>query len=148
MTKEEKRAAKREKRSKFLTRMVDEFKKIGFIITVVFCMSIVIWCMTLYTISLVSAESTIIPSVASALQIIVSVAFGIIGTAFTVYCNAATKEKKSLNDNGLVKGSDGAIKKAVTTVGEIVSSVTGSKTSSEDSEDSDEIPISSCENKK
>jgi len=132
---EEQRDERRKKRSAFLTRMVDEFKKVGFISTFVFCVTVVAWCMVLYTISLVSSVFTIIPSVATALQIISVTAFGIIGTAFAFYCNATSKEKKSLNDNGLVKTAGGAIQKIISAVVPTVSGTT--KTESED-EDSDE----------
>lgn len=126
--------ARREKRSAFRSRMVDEFKKIGFVATFVFCIIIITWCMVLYTISLVSSESTIIAAVALGLQIVSVTAFGIIGTAFAVYCKATTKEKESLNNNGMVKNSDGTISKIAQTVSTIVGGVTGnsSKTDSDD----------------
>ena len=101
--KEELKCARREKRSAFLSRLVDEFKKIGFIATFVFCVIVITWCLTLYTISLVSPTSTIIAAVATGLQIISVTAFGIIGTAFAFYCTSATKEKTSLNNNNMVQ---------------------------------------------
>jgi len=100
------KAEKREKRSAFLSRMVDEFKKIGFIWTVIFCMGAIVWCLILYT------KGVTTPG----LQVVASVAFGIIGTAFTVYCNAASKDKDSLNKNGLTKGKDGSIVSMISTV--------------------------------
>lgn len=124
---EAQRAELRAKRSAFLTRMVDEFKKVGFIVTFVFCVVIIVWCMVLYTISLVSPESAIIPAVASALQIVASVSFGIIGTAFTVYCSATAKEKKSLNDNDIVKNKDGTFSKLVNAVTSVASNIVSSK---------------------
>lgn len=108
------KAEKREKRSAFLSRMVDEFKKIGFIWTVVFCMGTIVWCMILYTKGITTPG----------LQVVASVAFGIIGTAFTVYCNAASKDKDSLNKNGLTKGKDGSIVGIISTV---VDAVTNKK---------------------
>ena len=123
-----KKIARREKRSAFLSRMVDEFKKVGFIATFVFCVIVITWCMTLYTVSLVCVELTILPSVATALQIISVTAFGIIGTAFAFYCKAASDDKKSLNDNGLVKGKDGVIQKAAEAVPTIIKTVTGNTT--------------------
>lgn len=117
---DEQRAARREKRqekrSALLTRMVDEFKKVGFIATFVFCVIIISWCMTLFTISLVCSEASMIPSVATALQIIVIAAFGIIGSAFAFYCKAASNDKDSLNNNGLTKNKDGTISKIISTV--------------------------------
>lgn len=136
MTKEEKRAARREKRSKFLTRMVDEFKKVVLILVFPLFAGVIIWCMVLYTLD--SAVSPTIPIAA----------MGFLSGAYFAYCQSASKDKDSLNKNGLIKTADGEIKKAVSTVGEIVSSVTGSGASSEEDEDSDEIPISSCNNKK
>lgn len=137
MTKEEKRAARREKRSKFLTRMVDEFKKVVLILVFPLFAGVIIWCMVLYTL-----DSVVSPTIPIA-------AMGFLSGAYFVYCQSASKDKDSLNKNGLIKTADGAIKKAVTTVGEIVSSVTGTaKVTNEDQEDSDETPISTCEKKK
>lgn len=133
------KVARREKRSAFLSRMVDEFKKVGFIATFVFCIIVITWCMTLYTLSLVCTELTIIPSVATALQIISVTAFGIIGTAFAFYCNAASRDKDSLNKNGLIKGKDGVIQKAAESVSTIIKTVTGNTatttTASDESDD-------------
>ena len=125
---------RREKRSAFRSRMVDEFKKVGFIATVVFCMSIIIWCMVLYTKSIVDSSSQIIASVASGLQIVASVAFGIIGTAFTAYCAASTSAKKSLNDNNMVKNKDGTFSKIVSTVVNAVTNATAKNDESDDGE--------------
>ena len=133
MTKEEKRAARREKRSKFLTRMVDEFKKIVLVLLFPLFSGVIIWSMILYT-----RDSAMSPTVPIA-------AMGFLSGAYFVYCSAASKDKDSLNKNGLIKTADGAIKKAVSAVGEIVSNVTGKATVvNEETEDSDEIPISSC----
>lgn len=132
--KETMKCARHEKRSEFLSRMVDEFKKVGFIATVVFCMAIIIWCMVLYTKSIVDPTSQIIASVASGLQIVASVAFGIIGTAFTAYCAASTSAKKSLNDNGMVKNKDGSFSKIVSTVVNAFSNSTA-KTMPDESDD-------------
>ena len=127
-----KKLARREKRSALLSRMVDEFKKIGFVSTFVFCVMVITWCMTLYTISLVSQNITIIPSVATALQIISVTAFGIIGTAFAFYCKAATDDKRSLNDNNMVKNKDGTFSKIASTV---VNAVTNATAKSDESDD-------------
>jgi hypothetical protein len=91
--------------------------------------------MVLYTMSLVSEAFTIIPSVATALQIISVTALGIVATAFAFYCNAASKEKKSLNDNGLMKTAGGAIQKIISAVSPVVG---GTKTESEDSDEKEE----------
>ena len=131
---EARKVARHDRRSEFLSRMVDEFKKVGFIATVVFCMSIIIWCMVLYTKSIVDSSSQIIASVASGLQIVASVAFGIIGTAFTAYCAASTSAKKSLNDNNMVKNKDGTFSKIVSTVVNAVTNATAKNDESDDGE--------------
>lgn len=113
-----KRAKRREKRSAFLSRFVDEFKKIGFICTVIFCMGAIVWCMILYTKGLTTPG----------LQVVASAAFVIIGTAFTVYCNAASKDKDSLNKNGLTKTSSGTIAKIVETVSTVAANFTSKQT--------------------
>ena len=124
---DEQRTARRDKRSAFRTRMVDEFKKVGFIGTFVFCVVVIAWCMTLYTISLVCPEASIIPSVATALQIIAVAAFGILGSAFAFYCKAASNDKESLNSNGLTKNKDGTISKIISTVASAAATFTATK---------------------
>lgn len=138
MTKEEKRAARREKRSKFLTRMVDEFKKIVLIVMFPTVVGFLAWEHSIYQ------NGGDVPS-----AIPVALISGLFGTIIT-YCISSYKEKDSLNKNGLIKGSDGVIKKAVSSVTSVVSGIisTPSSDDNEDSEDSDEIPISSCEDKK
>lgn len=122
------RCARREKRSAFLSRMMDEFKKIGFVATFVFCVIIITWCLVLYTISLVSTESSIIPAVATGLQIISVTAFGIIGSAFAFYCTSATKEKTSLNDNKMVKNKDGTFSKIAEAVSTVLNGASAKST--------------------
>jgi len=123
----EQRAERRQRRSAFLTRCVDEFKKVGFIATFVFCVGVIAGCMTLFAISLVSSESSMIPAVALALQNIAIVAFGIIATAFGFYCKSTTAEKTSLNDNSMVKNKDGTFSKLVSAVTSVVSNVVENK---------------------
>lgn len=120
------RAKRREKRSAFLSRFVDEFKKVGFIWTVIFCMIIIVWGMVLYT------KGVTTPGI----QVAISAAFVIIGTAFTVYCNAASRDKDSLNKNGLTKTSGGTIAKIVETVSTVAASL-APETSKENPGDDD-----------
>lgn len=131
-------AAKRLKRSAFRSRMVDEFKKIVIIALFPLFSGIAIWCMVLYTLSVTPTVSPTIPIAA----------MGFLSGAYFVYCSSASKDKDSLNKNGLVKGADGLIKNAASSVASIISSITTTAESTtkntEDSEDSDETPISSC----
>lgn len=113
--KEERKSKKRERISKFLTRMVDEFKKIGFIAIFFVCVGTIVWCMILYGKGTTPTVSPTIPCAA----------FTILGAAFTFYCKAASDDKKSLNSNGLTKSADGTITK-------IISSVINSATESND----------------
>lgn len=122
------RKKRREKRSAFLSRFVDEFKKIGFIGTVIFCMIVIVWGMVLYT------KGITTPGI----QVAISAAFVIIGTAFTVYCNAASRDKESLNKNGLTKTSSGTIAKIVETVSTVAANFT-SKTQKENPGDDDVV---------
>ena len=137
MTKEEQKAKKREERSKFRTRLVDEFKKIVLIALFPLFSGVVIASVVLYACG-------IEPSIPASIPI---AAMGFLSGAYFAYCTSATKEKDSLNKNGLIKDSDGVIKKAVSSVASFVSSVTSgaaTATEDEDTEDSDETPISSC----
>lgn len=97
------REKRREKRSAFLTRMVDEFKKVGFIAIFFVCVGTIVWCMILYG---KGVTPTVSPSIPCA-------AFTILGAAFTFYCNAASKDKDSMNKNGMQKNKDGTVTKAV-----------------------------------
>lgn len=129
------RAKRHEKHSAFLSRMVDEFKKVGFIGTFVFCVIVIVWCMALFTVSLISPEASIIPSVATALQIIAVTAFGILGSAFAFYCKAASGDKDSLNSNGLTKNKDGTISKIISTVASAAATFVTPKPSDTSGED-------------
>ena len=113
----ERKDNRRVARSAFLSRFVDEFKKVGFIWTVFFCMGIIVWGMALYT------KGVTTPGI----QVAISAAFVIIGTAFTVYCNAASRDKDSLNKNGLMKSSDGTISKIVAPIVEAAKTILTSK---------------------
>lgn len=131
-TAEQKAAIKeerREKRSKFLTRMVDEFKKVGFIAVFFVCVGTIVWSLVLYGMEITPTLSPTIPCAA----------FALLGTAFAFYCNAVAKEKDSLNKNGLVKDKGGVITKIAETVTPIVKTIINAATppSTED-EDSDE----------
>lgn len=120
------RTSRRAKRSAFWSRFVDEFKKVGFIGTVIFCMIIIVWGMVLYT------KGNTTPGI----QVAMTAAFAIIGTAFTVYCNAASRDKDSLNKNGLAKTSSGTIAKIVETVSTVSANLT-TKTKTENPGDDD-----------
>lgn len=114
--KEELKCARREKRSAFLSRMVDEFKKIVLIALFPLFAGTIIWCLVLYTLKVTPSVSPTIPIAA----------MGFLSGAYFVYCSSAAKEKDSLNKNGLVKGKDGVISKAAEAVSTIIKSVTGS----------------------
>lgn len=116
--KAELKLVRREKRSAFRSRMVDEFKKIVLIALFPLFSGIIIWCMVLYTLKTTPSVSPTIPIAA----------MGFLSGAYFVYCSSAAKEKDSLNKNGLVKGKDGVIQKAAETVSTIIKTVTGNTT--------------------
>ncbi len=99
----EQREARRERRSAFLTRMVDEFKKVGFIAIFFVCVGAIVWCLILYGKGVTPTVSPTIPCAA----------FTILGAAFTFYCKAASDDKKSLNSSGLTKNKDGTISRII-----------------------------------
>lgn len=130
--KETLRCARREKRSAFLSRMVDEFKKIVLIALFPLFAGTIIWCLVLYTLKTTPSVSPTIPIAA----------MGFLSGAYFVYCSSAAKEKDSLNKNGLVKGKDGVIAKAAEAVSTIIKTVTGNTTTTtttatDDSDDSE-----------
>ena len=130
--KEELKCARREKRSAFLSRMVDEFKKIVLIALFPLFAGTIIWCLVLYTLKVTPTVSPTIPIAA----------MGFLSGAYFVYCSSAAKEKDSLNKNGLVKGKDGVIAKAAEAVSTIIKTVTGNTTTTtttatDDSDDSE-----------
>ena len=118
--------------------MVDEFKKIVLIVMFPTVVGFLAWEHSIYQCG------GDIPS-----AIPVALITGLFGTIIT-YCISSYKEKDSLNKHGLSKGPDGVIQKVVTSVANIVSGAISapSADNDEDTEDSDETPISSCETKK
>ena len=130
LTSEEKeaiRCARREKRSAFLSRMVDEFKKIVLIALFPVFVGTIIWSMILYTNGTTPTVSPTIP--------IAAMTF--LSGAYFVYCSSAAKEKDSLNKNGLIKGKDGVIQKAAEAVSTIIKTVTGNTTTTTTTESDD-----------
>ena len=116
--KAELKLVRREKRSAFLSRMVDEFKKIILIVMYPTVVGFLIWEHIIY------AKGTT-PTFPSAIT--VALITGMFGTIIA-YCITSYKEKDSLNKNGLVKGKDGVIQKAAETVSTIIKTVTGNTT--------------------
>jgi hypothetical protein len=112
---EEQKRARREKRAAALSRFVDEFKKIGFFAVFIVCV-------------LTLATGFVLLGLGVAVPVAIFVtALGVIGGDFFVYCNASTREKESLNKNGLAKTSDGKIAKIVDTVTGVVEKIIDSK---------------------
>lgn len=126
--KEELKRARREKRSAFLSRMVDEFKKIVLIALFPLFAGTIIWCLVLYTLKVTPTVSPTIPIAA----------MGFLSGAYFVYCSSAAKEKDSLNKNGLVKGKDGVISKAAETVSTIIKTATGNTTTTTTNQSDDD----------
>lgn len=116
--KEALKCARREKRSAFLSRMVDEFKKIILIVMYPTVVGFLIWEHIIYA----KGTTPVFPS-----EITVALITGMFGTIIA-YCIASYKEKDSLNKNGLVKGKDGIIQKAAEAVPTIIKTVTGNTT--------------------
>ena len=126
--KEALKSARREKRSAFLSRMVDEFKKIVLIALFPLFAGTIIWCLVLYTLKVTPSVSPTIPIAA----------MGFLSGAYFVYCSSAAKEKDSLNKNGLVKGKDGVISKAAETVSTIIKTATGNTTTTTTNQSDDD----------
>lgn len=130
LSKEEKetlRCAKREKRSAFLSRLVDEFKKIMVIYATFFVTGFLVWEHIIYA-------QGVTPAFPSAVTVaLVSGYF----TVIVAYCFAAYAEKNSLNKAGLVKDKNGVIAKATEAVSTIVKTVTGNTTGTDDLDDSE-----------
>ena len=125
LTDEQKEAlklVKHEKRSAFLSRMVDEFKKIVLIATFFVVVGFLVWEHIIY------ANGTT-PAFPPTVSIALITAF--FGTYLT-YCMSSTALKKSLNDNGMVKNKDGTFSKIVSTV---VNAVTNATAKSDESDD-------------
>lgn len=123
--KKQRKAERREKRSEFLSRMVDEFKKVVLIALFPLFAGTIVWCLVLYAMGVTPTVSPTIPIAA----------MGFLSGAYFVYCSSASKEKDSLNKNGFVKGKDGVIAKATETVASIIKAATG--TTASESDDSD-----------
>jgi len=112
--KEALKCARREKRSAFLSRMVDEFKKIVLIATFFVVVGFLVWEHIIY------ANGTT-PAFPPTVSIALITAF--FGTYLT-YCMSSTALKKSLNDNGMVKNKDGSFSKIISTVVNAVNNAT------------------------
>ena len=94
---------RREARSRFLSRMVDEFKKVAFIAIFFVLVGGIVWYFIL------ADKGTV-------LNYLLPLGFaGSLVSIFGVYAAASTSEKKSLNKNGLGKKKDGVIAKIVDT---------------------------------
>lgn len=125
--KKQRKAERREKRSEFLSRMVDEFKKVVLIALFPLFAGTIIWCLVLYAMGVTPTVSPTIPISA----------MGFLSGAYFVYCSSASKEKDSLNKNGFVKGKDGVISKAAEAVSTIIKTVTGNTTTTTTTESDD-----------
>lgn len=120
--KEELKRARRTKRSAFLSRMVDEFKKIILIVMYPTVVGFLVWEHIIY------AKGTT-PTFPSAIT--VALITGMFGTIIA-YCITSYKEKDSLNKNNMVKNKDGTLSKIVSTV---VNAVTNATAKSDESDD-------------
>ena len=130
--KEALKCARRGKRSAFLSRMVDEFKKIILIVMYPTVVGFLVWEHIIYA----KGTTPVFPS-----AITVALITGLFGTIIA-YCITSYKEKDSLNKNGLVKGKDGVIQKAAEAVSTIIKTVTGNTnttatTASDESDDAE-----------
>lgn len=125
--KEKLKVERREKRSAFLTRMVDEFKKVVLIALFPLFAGTIIWCLIMYANGVTPTVSPTVPIAA----------MGFLSGAYFVYCSSAAKEKDSLNKSGLIKGKDGVISKAAEAVSTIIKTVTGNTTTTTESDDSE-----------
>lgn len=122
--KETLKLAKHEKRSEFLSRMVDEFKKIVLIATFFVVVGFLVWEHIIY------ANGTT-PAFPPTVSIALITAF--FGTYLT-YCMSSTALKKSLNDNGMVKNKDGSFSKIVSTVVDAFTNTTAKNEESDEGE--------------
>lgn len=125
--KKQRKAGRRDKRSEFLSRMVDEFKKIILIVMYPTVVGFLVWEHIIYA----NGTTPTFPS-----AITVALITGMFGTIIA-YCIASYKEKDSLNKNGLVKGKDGVIQKAEEAVSTIIKTVTGNTTTTTTTESDD-----------
>lgn len=120
--KEALKCARREKRSAFLSRMVDEFKKIILIVMYPTVVGFLVWEHIIY------AKGTT-PTFPSAIT--VALITGMFGTIIA-YCITSYKEKDSLNKNNMVKNKDGTLSKIVSTVVNVVTNATAKSDESDD----------------
>jgi len=114
---------RRAKRSAFLSRLVDEFKKVAFIALFFVLVGGIVWCFILMGKGI--TVNYLLPLGLS----------GSLVTIFGVYCASSTAEKKSLNKNGLTKDGSGTIAKIVNTVVSAASTLTANQTSDKPSDD-------------
>lgn len=99
---------KREKRSAFRSRLVDEFKKVAFIGLFFFFVGCIIWCFILMGRSVT-------------VNYLLPMGFGgFLVTLYGVYAASSAVEKKSLNDNDIVKNKDGTFSKIMNTVASVI----------------------------
>ena len=124
---EARKIARHEKRSEFLSRMVDEFKKIILIVMYPTVVGFLVWEHIIYA----KGTTPTFPS-----TITVALITGLFGTIIA-YCITSYKEKDSLNKNGLVKNKDGVIQKAAEAVSTIIKTVTGNTTTTTTTESDD-----------
>jgi hypothetical protein len=123
---EEKRAKRRQTRSAFFSRMVDEFKKVMVIYATLFVTGFLVWEHIIYA-------KGVTPAFPSAVTVTLISGFF---TVIVAYCFAAFLEKNSLNKNGLAKTSSGTIAKIVETVSTVAANLT-QKTPKENPGDDD-----------
>lgn len=120
---EEQIEARHAARSAFLSRLVDEFKKIAFMGVFVVLVGGIVWCFILMGRGIV--VNYLLP---------LGLATSLVAT-FGIYAASATAEKKSLNQNGLVKDKGGTIAKIVNTVVSAASTLTANQSSSKPGDD-------------
>lgn len=113
----EQKAKRRADRSAFLSRLVDEFKKVALIALFFVGVGFLVWTFILYSKGI---EPTVSPTIPAAL---ITALFG----SYFAYCMAASKDKDSLNKNGLTKSNDGTISKIVTPIVEAAKNIFNSK---------------------
>lgn len=113
----EQKTKRRADRSAFLSRLFDEFKKVAFIAFFFVGVGFLVWTFILYGKQVNPTVSPTIP---------VAIITALFGSYFS-YCTAASKDKDSLNKNGLTKSNDGTISKIVTPIVEAAKNIFNSK---------------------
>ncbi len=114
---------RRAKRSAFLSRLVDEFKKVAFIALFFVLVGAIIWCFILMGKSII--VNYLLP---------IGLATSLVAT-YGIYAASSTAEKKSLNKNGLVKDKGGTVAKIVDTVITTASKLTTAQKNDNPSDD-------------